>query len=181
MERDEVGPDECAARRCASFRSIAGQKAARRVHEREQSRPRPRAPVTAILAMDLEFYEKLPRLFPHNQRPLVVHRQARSETALRNSSLQGAYFIIARAPSASLRTDVGLRRRPSERRVLRRRLKVNFVCSLGHGDASKLFRARRGSISMRLAASLDRRRMEVSCGFDGAIEVIACSDARAPI
>ena len=56
------------------------------------------APVTAILAMDLEFYDKLPRLFPHDQtarswfagKPGLI-----KETAFRNSSLQGAYFIIA--------------------------------------------------------------------------------------
>jgi hypothetical protein len=56
------------------------------------------APVTAIVAYDLKFYEKLPRLFPH-----APHMRARfadapdlvDVTAKRNSSLQGAYLILA--------------------------------------------------------------------------------------
>ena len=102
------------------------------------------APVTAIFAMDLEFYEQLPRLFPHDQ-------SARSwfagkpdhikETALRNSSLQGAYFIIAArafgldcGPMSGFDADqVNAEFFPDGE------LKFNFVCSLGQGDASKLF------------------------------------------
>src|SRR5215468_7300660 len=61
------------------------------------------APVTAIIAQDLEFYEKLPKLFPFadarswfaGNKPFI------ESTAFRNSSLQGAYFIIA-ARSAGL-------------------------------------------------------------------------------
>ena len=102
------------------------------------------APVTAILAMDLEFYEKLPRLFPHDQtarswfagKPELIR-----ETALRNSSLQGAYFIIA---ARALGLDCGPMSGFDADKVNAEffadsSLKVNFVCSLGHGDASKLF------------------------------------------
>ena len=113
------------------------------MNENNQAKTRA-APVTAILAMDLEFYEKLPRLFPHNQtarswfagKPTLIW-----ETALRNSSLQGAYFIItARAlgldcgPMSGFNAD-----KVNAEFFANTSLKVNFVCSLGHGDGSKLF------------------------------------------
>ena len=102
------------------------------------------APVTAILAMDLEFYEKLPRLFPHNQTArswFAGKPEYIKETALRNSSLQGAYFIIA---ARALGLDCGPMSGFNADKVNAEffpdgKLKVNFVCSLGHGDASKLF------------------------------------------
>ena len=55
------------------------------------------APVSAIIAQDMEFYEKLPKLFPladarswfAGNKPLI------ESTAFRNSTLQGAYFMIA--------------------------------------------------------------------------------------
>lgn len=56
------------------------------------------APVTAIVAYDLKFYEKLPRLFPHNpgmRDVFAKNPQLIENTAKRNSSLQGAYLILA--------------------------------------------------------------------------------------
>ena len=55
------------------------------------------APVTAIVAWDAEFHEKLPKLFPHaDMRSYFVGKPALiEETAFRNSSLQGAYFMLA--------------------------------------------------------------------------------------
>jgi hypothetical protein len=56
------------------------------------------APVTVIVAYDLQFYKKLPKLFAHNpgMRDLFVANPALVEvTARRNSSLQGAYLILA--------------------------------------------------------------------------------------
>ncbi|MEP6608902.1 MAG: malonic semialdehyde reductase [Burkholderiaceae bacterium] len=111
----------------------------------ESNRAKTRAaPVTAILAMDLEFYEKLPRLFPHNQtarswfvgKPDLIY-----ETAFRNSSLQGAYFIIA---ARALGLDCGPMSGFDASKLnaaffADSRLVVNFVCSLGHGDAAALF------------------------------------------
>ncbi|HVE88832.1 MAG TPA: malonic semialdehyde reductase [Burkholderiaceae bacterium] len=102
------------------------------------------APVTAILAMDLEFYEKLPRLFPHNQSArswFAGKAEHIRETALRNSSLQGAYFIIA---ARALGLDCGPMSGFNADKVNAEffaddNLKVNFVCSIGHGDGSKLF------------------------------------------
>src|SRR6202051_3960192 len=55
------------------------------------------APVTVIVAWDTEFYEKLPQLFPHaDMRSYFVGNQPLiDETAFRNSTLQGGYFILA--------------------------------------------------------------------------------------
>lgn len=103
-----------------------------------------RAPMCAIVAYDLEFYERLDRLFPHD-------RTARSwfagkdehirVTALRNGSLQGAYFIIA---ARSLGFDCGPMSGFDNDGVDAAFLagsgwRSNFLCNLGHGDASKLF------------------------------------------
>ena len=56
------------------------------------------APVTVIIAYDLKFYEKLPKLFPHSpgmRDMFVKNPQLIQETALRKSTLQGAYMILA--------------------------------------------------------------------------------------
>jgi 3-hydroxypropanoate dehydrogenase len=55
------------------------------------------APVALILGMDLEFYEKLPELFPHaDARPWFTGKpELTKESAFRNSTLQGAYLIMA--------------------------------------------------------------------------------------
>ena len=55
------------------------------------------APVTAIVAYDLNFFEELPRLWPQGDARSWFTSNAAfaEETALRNSSLQGAYFILA--------------------------------------------------------------------------------------
>src|SRR6202795_1668873 len=55
------------------------------------------APVTVIVAWDTEFYEKLPKLFPHAdiRSHFVGNQTLIDETAFRNSSLQAAYFILA--------------------------------------------------------------------------------------
>ena len=60
------------------------------------------APVTAILGMDLAFPDRLPQLFPHaDARAWFAGKPAFIETtAMRNSSLQGGYFILPRGPSA---------------------------------------------------------------------------------
>jgi 3-hydroxypropanoate dehydrogenase len=66
-----------------------------------------KAPVTAIIAYDLRFYERMPKLFPHN--PGIRDHFAGSPeltevTAFRNGTLQGAYFILA---ARSLGLDCG--------------------------------------------------------------------------
>ena len=54
------------------------------------------APITAIVAYDQEFFELLPRLYPHTDAGgwFTTNSGLAEETGLRNSSLQGAYFIL---------------------------------------------------------------------------------------
>jgi len=115
------------------------------------------APVTAIIAYDLRFYDKLPRLFPHNpdmRQVFVDAPQLVEVTARRNSSLQGAYFMIAAravgldcGPMSGFdnaRVDeeffaAGKCEGCDEEFLPEGHLRSNFLCNLGYGDATKLF------------------------------------------
>jgi 3-hydroxypropanoate dehydrogenase len=101
------------------------------------------APVTAIIGMDMAFYEKLPQLFPHTDaRSWFVGQPAKIEaTAFRNSSLQGGYFILAaRAVGLDCGPMSGFDAGKLNAAFFAgTSIKVNFVCNLGYGDASKLF------------------------------------------
>jgi len=101
------------------------------------------APVTAIVAWDTEFYEKLPKLFPHaDMRSYFAGNKALiDETAFRNSSLQGAYFIIV---ARAMGLDCGPMSGFDAAKVNAEffpdgKWKANFLCNLGYGDPSKLF------------------------------------------
>ena len=101
------------------------------------------APVTAIVAYDPRFYDHLPKLFPHaDARAWFVSSEALAEeTAFRNSTLQGAYFIIA---ARALGIDTGPmsgfdKAKVDEAFLAGHGWKSNFLINLGHGDASKLF------------------------------------------
>jgi len=100
------------------------------------------APVTAVLGMDMEFHDKLPQLFPHaDARSWFAGKPATIEsTAFRNSSLQGGYFILA---ARALGLDCGPMSGFDADKVNAAffpdgKVKVNFVCNLGHGDPEKL-------------------------------------------
>ena len=115
------------------------------------------APVTAIIAYDLRFYDKLPRLFPHNpgMRQVFVDGPELVEvTARRNSSLQGAYFILAaRAVGLDCGPMSGFDNAKvdeeffaagkcegcDEEFLPEGHLRSNFLCNLGYGDSTKLF------------------------------------------
>lgn len=101
------------------------------------------APVTAIVGMDLAFYEKLPQLFPHaDARAWFVGKpELCAATAFRSSSLQGAYLIIA---ARALGLDCGPMSGFDAARLdaeffAGTTVKSNFVCTLGRGDPAKLF------------------------------------------
>jgi 3-hydroxypropanoate dehydrogenase len=101
------------------------------------------APVTAIIAWDTEFHEKLPKLFPHaDMRAFFVGKPALiEETAFRNSSLQGAYFIVA---ARALGLDCGPMSGFDAAKLNAEffpdgKWKANFLCNIGYGDPSKLF------------------------------------------
>jgi 3-hydroxypropanoate dehydrogenase len=101
------------------------------------------APVCALLAYDLQFHELLPRTFAHNQeakswfegQPALIET-----TALRNSSIQGGYFIMA---ARALGYDCGPMSGFDNAKVDAEffpdgRVKSNFLCNLGKGDWSKV-------------------------------------------
>ena len=102
------------------------------------------APVVAIIAYDLEFYENMPVLFPHapDAKNWFLGNEAFTlETAFRNSSLQGAYFMLA---ARAVGLDCGPMSGFDQAKVNEEffpdgKWKVNFVCNLGYGDESKLF------------------------------------------
>lgn len=101
------------------------------------------APVTAIIGMDMAFYEQLPELFPHTDaRSWFVGNDTLIEkTAFRNSSLQGAYFIIA---ARALGLDTGPMSGFNNDAVdaaffAGTNVKSNFICTLGYGDTSSIF------------------------------------------
>lgn len=107
---------------------------------REQTRL---APVTAIVAYDLEFYEKMPVLYPHqpdarswfNGSPEIARL-----AAIRNSSLQGGYFILA---ARALGLDCGPMGGFDAAGVAAeffpaKAYEANFLCNIGYGNEDKL-------------------------------------------
>jgi 3-hydroxypropanoate dehydrogenase len=101
------------------------------------------APATAIVGMDLAFYEQLPRLLPHaDAKPWFEGKPALIEaTAFRNSSLQGGYLIIA---ARALGLDCGPMSGFDAARLdaafwAGTTVRTNFVCNLGRGDPGKVF------------------------------------------
>ena len=101
------------------------------------------APVTAIIAHDLNFWQHLPFLFPHeDRRHLFEGKEKHIETtAFRNGTLQGAYFMIA---VRALGLDVGAMSGFSNAIVDEEffggtSLRSNFLCNFGYADESALF------------------------------------------
>lgn len=102
------------------------------------------APVTALVAYDLKFYDLLPRLFPHDQSArgwFTSNDEVATATAFRNGSLQGAYMIIAaRAVGLDCGPMSGFNNAKVDAEFFAgQSLKSNFLCNLGYGDPTKLF------------------------------------------
>jgi 3-hydroxypropanoate dehydrogenase len=103
-----------------------------------------KAPVTAVIGMDVHFYEQLPKLFPHADARAWfkdLPDPVLETIALRNGSLQGAYVMIA---ARALGLDCGPmsgfnNAKVDEAFFAGTTVKSNFLCNLGHGDASKLY------------------------------------------
>ena len=113
------------------------------------------APVTAIVAYDEKFYDQLPKLFPHNPgmgKMFAANAQLTETTARRNSSLQGAYLILA---ARALGLDCGPLSGFDNSKVDEAffaagqpcfgcdqeffpegHVRSNFLCNLGYGDPS---------------------------------------------
>ncbi len=101
------------------------------------------APVTAIIAYDLEFYERLPTLFPQaDARSWFTGNEAMIQTtAFRNSALQGAYFLLA---ARAVGLDTGPMSGFDNAKVDAAffpdgKVKSNFLCNLGYGSGENLF------------------------------------------
>ena len=100
------------------------------------------APVTVIIGMDMAFHEQLPKLFPHTDarswfagKPELI-----ATTAMRNSSLQGAYLILA---ARALGLDCGPMSGFDAAKLdaafwAGTAVRTNFVCALGTGDPSRV-------------------------------------------
>lgn len=115
------------------------------------------APVTVIVAYDLLFFDKLPKLWPHNpamRAMFAQNPQLVEVTAKRNSSLQGAYLMIA---ARALGLDYGRVSGFDNAKVDEEffgagkdcdgceqeffpagHVKSNFLCNLGYGDSTRL-------------------------------------------
>lgn len=105
------------------------------------------APWTVIVAWDWNFHEKIPQLFPHNPeaKEWFEDEDARFDNGFRNSSLQGAYLIIA---ARMMGLDCGPMSGFDKDAVNKeffandpdmKDWRVNFICNLGYGDDTKLF------------------------------------------
>ena len=102
------------------------------------------APVTAIVAYDPKFYEKLPTLFPHNPDAIswfTSNDSLAATTAFRNGTLQGAYLLMA---ARSLGLDVGAMSGFDNAKVdaaffAFNGWRSNFLVNIGHGDPAGLF------------------------------------------
>jgi len=103
-----------------------------------------KAPVTAIIAMDLDFHEQLPWLFPHADAKswFAGDAAAREVSAFRNSTLQGGYFILA---ARALGLDTGPMSGFDNAAVDAAffadtpRVRSNFISTLGYGDPATIF------------------------------------------
>lgn len=102
-----------------------------------------KAPASVVIGMDLDFHEQLPWLFPHTDaKSWFKTEEALRESAFRNSSLQGAYFIIA---ARALGFDTGPMSGFDPDKVNaaffgdQPRVRVNFISTFGKGDPATIF------------------------------------------
>ena len=101
------------------------------------------APVTAIIGQDMKFYDRLPELFPHADARawFVGNDDLIGETAFRNGTLQGAYFMLAaRALGLDCGPMSGFDNAAVDQAFFAGTdVKSNFLCNLGHGSGEDLF------------------------------------------
>ena len=103
-----------------------------------------KAPVSVVIGMDTNFHEHLPELFPHTDaKSWFAHNEKlREESAFRNSTLQGGYFILA---ARALGLDSGPMSGFDPAKVDAAffadtpAVKTNFISTLGHGDPATIF------------------------------------------
>ena len=141
----KMGPTSancCPARFVFVASKEAKEKLAKCVHDANVVKVE-QAPVTAIIAMDEKFYEKVPYLFPHRPEVAEMFKDPTIGKVhmMRNATLQGAYLILA---ARSLGLDTGPMSGFSHEKVDEMFLagtayKSNFLCALGVGTTEMLF------------------------------------------
>ncbi|HKV54900.1 MAG TPA: malonic semialdehyde reductase [Candidatus Binataceae bacterium] len=145
VELAKMGPTSanCMAMRIVFVRSKAAKERLRPALVPGNVEKTMAAPATAIVGYDLEFHDALPRLFPRSdmRKVFVDKPDLIKETAFRNSSLQGAYFLLA---LRSLGLDIGPMSGFDNAKVDAEffsgtSVKSNFLVNIGHGDPTKLF------------------------------------------
>lgn len=102
------------------------------------------APVTAIIGYDLAFADTLPKLFPARgeaMKAMFRDLHLAETTAFRNSTLQGAYLVVAaRAIGLDCGPMSGFNHAVVDEEFFRgTRVKSNFICSLGYGSDVNLY------------------------------------------
>ena len=105
-----------------------------------------RAPWTVIMAFDMAFQEKVPQLFPHNPGAKNWFDDNREETAVRNGTLQSAYFLIAAralgldtGPMSGFDMDGVNREFFQSQEGELSEWRANWICNLGYGETSSLY------------------------------------------
>ncbi|MGS5130525.1 malonic semialdehyde reductase, partial [Escherichia coli] len=147
----------CSPARIVFIRTVEGKERLRPALSSGNLQKTLTAPVTAIVAWDSEFYERLPLLFPHGDARswFTSSPQLAEETAFRNSSMQAAYLIVA---CRALGLDTGPmsgfdRQYVDDAFFAGSTLKSNLLINIGYGDSSKLY------------ARLPRLSFEEACGL----------------
>ena len=101
------------------------------------------APTTAIIGYDVEFFELLPKLFPHDDAKswFAGNKKLINSTAFRNGTLQGAYFILAaRALGLDCGPISGFDNNAVDKIFFSKSsVKSNFICSIGYGTDENIF------------------------------------------
>ncbi|MCP3734616.1 malonic semialdehyde reductase [Sphingomonas sp. RP10(2022)] len=102
------------------------------------------APVSVVIAMDVEFHEHLPELFPHTNAKAWFdgNTELRAASAFRNSTLQGAYFIIAaRALGLDTGPMSGFDQGAVDKAFFADQpgVRSNFIATLGYGDPASVY------------------------------------------
>ena len=141
-----LGPTSanCSPARYVFVRTTEGKERLRPALSRGNVEKTMTAPVTVLVGYDTRFYEAMPFLFPHEPSAakwFTSDEDLARETALRNASLQGTYLIMA---ARALGLDTGPLSGFDAAKVEAEffpdaRVKCNFICNLGYGDASRVF------------------------------------------
>ncbi|STT79248.1 reductase RutE [Klebsiella pneumoniae] len=141
----KMGPTSanCSPARIVFVRSAEGKEKLRPTLSSGNLQKTMQAPVTAIVAWDSAFYDRLPTLFPHGDARswFTSSPQLAEETAFRNSSLQAAYLIFAcrRGASTPGQCPVLTGKKSTRHFFADNGWKSNLLVNIGYGDPGKLY------------------------------------------